>query len=136
MGISNAADFACGMQIPAIRAYPADTSAEPLGSAPGACKSVLVGCTRALSSPQNPAGRIQGTDDQGSECLLVRKPDSSGSPPASEALGDAGGTGWGVGERSMSVMEMFQQHGSQTEPNSNLFTWSSRRCMLIPRGMI
>jgi hypothetical protein len=36
----------------------------------------------------------------------------------------------------VSFMAMFQQQGSQTEPNRNLFTWSSRRRMLIDRGMI
>jgi len=56
MGISNAADFAFGMQIPAIRTYPADTPNVPLGSALGAYKSVLVGCARApLEAASRPA---------------------------------------------------------------------------------
>jgi hypothetical protein len=37
---------------------------------------------------------------------------------------------------SMSAIRMFQQQACQTEPNRSLFTWSSRRCMLIDRGMM
>jgi hypothetical protein len=37
---------------------------------------------------------------------------------------------------SRSDMGIEQQQACQTEPNRSLFTWSSRRCMLIDRGMI